>query len=35
MRVGAAAREAAASRHGASRATLELVTRYLHPDGTA
>ncbi|HEU4369194.1 MAG TPA: 3-deoxy-D-manno-octulosonic acid transferase [Methylomirabilota bacterium] len=33
-RVGAAAREAAASRHGAARATLELVARYLRPDGT-
>jgi 3-deoxy-D-manno-octulosonic-acid transferase len=34
-RVGAAAREAAASRHGAARATLDLVARYLHVDGTA
>lgn len=33
--LGAAARDAAASRHGASRATLELVARYLHPDGPA
>ena len=34
-RVGAAARESAASRHGAARATLDLVARYLHPDGPA
>jgi 3-deoxy-D-manno-octulosonic-acid transferase len=34
-RMGAAAREAAASRHGAARATLELIARYLHPDGPA
>jgi 3-deoxy-D-manno-octulosonic-acid transferase len=34
-RVGAAARQAAASRHGAARATLDLVARYLHPDGPA
>src|SRR5919106_1582618 len=33
--LGAAARDAAASRHGPSRATLELVARYLHPDGPA
>jgi 3-deoxy-D-manno-octulosonic-acid transferase len=32
-RRGAAAREAAASRHGAARATLDLVARYLLPDG--
>jgi 3-deoxy-D-manno-octulosonic-acid transferase len=31
---GAAAREAAASRHGASGTTLELVARYLYPDTT-
>jgi 3-deoxy-D-manno-octulosonic-acid transferase len=30
-RVGAAARDAAASRHGAVRATLDLIARYLHP----
>jgi 3-deoxy-D-manno-octulosonic-acid transferase len=30
-RRGAAAREAAASRHGAARATLDLLVRYLHP----
>jgi 3-deoxy-D-manno-octulosonic-acid transferase len=29
---GAAARDAAASRHGAGRATLELVARYLYPE---
>jgi 3-deoxy-D-manno-octulosonic-acid transferase len=34
-RVGAAAREAAASRQGAARATLDLVARYLRPDGPA
>jgi 3-deoxy-D-manno-octulosonic-acid transferase len=34
-RAGAAAREAALSRHGAARATLDLVARYLHPDGEA
>jgi hypothetical protein len=28
---GAAAREAAASRHGASRTTLDLLARYLYP----
>jgi 3-deoxy-D-manno-octulosonic-acid transferase len=33
--VGAAAREAALSRHGAARKTLDLVARYLHPDRTA
>jgi len=32
---GTAAREAAASRHGASRTTLELVARYLYPDTTS
>jgi 3-deoxy-D-manno-octulosonic-acid transferase len=32
-RQGAAAREAAASRHGACRTTLDLVARYLYPDG--
>jgi 3-deoxy-D-manno-octulosonic-acid transferase len=31
-RMGDAARTAAASRHGAARATLDLVVRYLHPD---
>ena len=31
-RQGAAAREAALSRHGAVRATLDLVARYLHPE---
>jgi 3-deoxy-D-manno-octulosonic-acid transferase len=31
-RLGAAAREAAASRHGAARATLDLIARYLYPD---
>ena len=31
-RRGAAAREAAASRHGASRTTLDLVARYLYPE---
>jgi 3-deoxy-D-manno-octulosonic-acid transferase len=31
-RVGAAARAAATSRHGAAPATLELVARYLHPE---
>jgi 3-deoxy-D-manno-octulosonic-acid transferase len=30
-RRGAAAREAAASRHGALRSTLDLLARYLHP----
>jgi hypothetical protein len=30
-RRGAAAREAAASRHGAARITLDLVARYLYP----
>jgi 3-deoxy-D-manno-octulosonic-acid transferase len=34
-RAGAKAREAAASRHGASRATLDLVARYLRPDDSA
>jgi 3-deoxy-D-manno-octulosonic-acid transferase len=33
--MGAAAREAAASRHGAARTTLDLVARYLRPDGGA
>jgi 3-deoxy-D-manno-octulosonic-acid transferase len=32
-RMGAGAREAAASRHGAARATMDLITRYLHRDG--
>lgn len=31
---GTAAREAAVSRHGALRATLDLLERYLHPGGT-
>jgi len=31
---GSAAREAAAARHGAARATLDLVARYLHPGET-
>jgi 3-deoxy-D-manno-octulosonic-acid transferase len=34
-RAGTAAREAALSRHGAARVTLDLVARYLHPDGAA
>jgi 3-deoxy-D-manno-octulosonic-acid transferase len=33
--VGAAAREAAASRHGAARVTLDLVARYLYPEPAA
>jgi 3-deoxy-D-manno-octulosonic-acid transferase len=33
--VGVAARDAAASRHGAARATLELVARYLQPERLA
>jgi 3-deoxy-D-manno-octulosonic-acid transferase len=33
--LGAAAREAAASRHGATRVTLDLVARYLYPEPTA
>jgi 3-deoxy-D-manno-octulosonic-acid transferase len=33
--MGAAAREAAASRHGAARATLDLVARYLRPESAA
>jgi len=33
--LGAAAREAAASRHGAARVTLDLVARYLYPEPAA
>jgi 3-deoxy-D-manno-octulosonic-acid transferase len=33
-RRGAAARQAAASRHGALRTTLDLAARYLHPGPT-
>jgi len=34
-RLGAAAREAAASRHGAARVTLDLVAQYLYPEPAA